>query len=116
MYVTTPVSPRLARRFEGQIALITGGGTGIGAAIATQLAAEGAKVALVGRRATPLNTTAEHLRSQGYTAHAFAGNVATDAQQIVDAVVQHFGGLDILVNNAAIAAGLGPATGARTTI
>lgn len=103
--VMMPAS-RPARRFDGQVALVTGGGTGIGAAIAAQFAAEGAEVALVGRRATLVHAAAEHLRSQGYQAYAIAGNVATDAQQIVDSVVQHFGGLDILVNNAAIAAGL----------
>lgn len=95
-----------ARRFEGQVAVITGGGTGIGAAIARQLAAEGARVALVGRRAALVNAVAQRLRSEGHEALAVPGNVATDAQHIVEIVVQHFGALDILVNNAAVAAGL----------
>jgi 3-oxoacyl-[acyl-carrier protein] reductase/meso-butanediol dehydrogenase/(S,S)-butanediol dehydrogenase/diacetyl reductase len=94
------------RRFEGQVALITGGGTGIGAAIAGQMAAEGAKVALVGRRAALVNAGAQRLRDQGHDALAVPGNVATDAQRIVEIVVQHFGALDVLVNNAAVAAGL----------
>ncbi len=95
-----------ARRFEGQAALITGGGTGIGAAIAEQLAGEGASVALVGRRAALVNAAAARLRDRGYDALAVAGDIATDAQRIVDVVVQHFGGLNVLVNNAAVAAGL----------
>ena len=93
-------------RLKGKTAVITGGGTGIGAAIARQLAAEGARVALVGRRAALVNAVAQRLRSEGHEALAVPGNVATDAQHIVEIVVQHFGALDILVNNAAVAAGL----------
>lgn len=95
-----------ARRFEGRIALVTGGGTGIGAAIAEQLAAEGAKVALVGRRASIVNGAAQSLCDRGFDALAVPGNVAADAKHIVDTVVQQYGGLDVLVNNAAVAAGL----------
>jgi NAD(P)-dependent dehydrogenase (short-subunit alcohol dehydrogenase family) len=103
---TTPGATGSARRFEGQVALITGGGTGIGAAIARQFAAEGAKVALVGRRTSLVSAAANQLHRQGHDALAVPGNVATDAQHIIDTVLQHYGGLDVLVNNAAIAAGL----------
>ena len=103
---STPAAGTVARRFEGQVALITGGGTGIGAAIARQFAAEGAKVALVGRRAALINAHTEKLRSEGHEALAIPGNVATDAERIIETVAQHFGGLDVLVNNAAVAAGL----------
>ena len=106
MDATTPAPPTSARRFEGQIALITGGGTGIGAAIARQLASEGAKVALVGRRTALINAGADTLRRQGHDVLAVPGNVATDTERIIETVVQHFGGLDVLINNAAIAAGL----------
>lgn len=54
-------------RLAGQHALITGGGTGIGAAVAEALAAEGAKLTLVGRRAEPLEETAAQLRSSRAT-------------------------------------------------
>jgi NAD(P)-dependent dehydrogenase (short-subunit alcohol dehydrogenase family) len=104
--LSTLAATSSARRFEGQVALITGGGTGIGAAIAGQLAAEGAAVALIGRRPALVNAAAQRLRNQGHEALAVPGNIATDAQHIVEAVVQHFGGLDVLVNNAAVAAGL----------
>ncbi len=106
---TVPMSipaPASARRFENMVALITGGGTGIGAAIARQFAGEGASVALCGRRATVVNAAARQLEQQGLSALAVAGNVAVDAAQIVEAVIQHYGRLDILVNNAAVAAGL----------
>jgi meso-butanediol dehydrogenase / (S,S)-butanediol dehydrogenase / diacetyl reductase len=99
-------APIAARRFEGQVALITGGGTGIGLAIARQLAIEGARVALCSRRAAIVTAAARELESQGYSALPIPGNVAVDAAAIVDAVIQHYGRLDVLVNNAAVAAGL----------
>ncbi len=94
------------RRFEGQVALVTGGGTGIGLAIARQLASEGARIALCGRRAAVINSAVQQLEVHGYTAMAVPGNVAVDAARIVDMVIHHYGRLDVLVNNAAVAAGL----------
>jgi NAD(P)-dependent dehydrogenase (short-subunit alcohol dehydrogenase family) len=99
-------APLAARRFEDHVALITGGGTGIGLAIARELAAEGAKIALCGRRAAVLNAAVQELEAQGFAALAVPGNVAVDAARIVDSVLQQFGRLDVLVNNAAVAAGL----------
>jgi NAD(P)-dependent dehydrogenase (short-subunit alcohol dehydrogenase family) len=92
-------------RFRDKVALITGGGTGIGAAIAEQLATEGAAVALCGRRVEVLAAKVDVLRGQGYTAVAAPGNVAADAAKIVRSTVEQLGRLDILVNNAAISAG-----------
>ncbi len=99
-------APGGRRRFEGQVALVTGGGTGIGLAIARQLASEGARIALCGRRAAVISGAAHELESHGYTALAIPGNVAVDAVRIVDTVIQQYGRLDVLVNNAAVAAGL----------
>jgi NAD(P)-dependent dehydrogenase (short-subunit alcohol dehydrogenase family) len=104
--VSAAVAPIAARRFEEKVALVTGGGTGIGLAIARQLASEGAKVALCSRRAAVVNAAVHDLESDGFTALAVPGNVAVDAVRIVDTVIQQFGRLDVLVNNAAVAAGL----------
>ena len=86
--------------------LVTGGGTGIGAAIARQFAVEGAAVVICGRRASVVTQTAAALASAGYTVLPVPGDIATDADRIVNTVVDRFGRLDVLVNNAAIAAGL----------
>lgn len=93
------------RRFEGKAALITGGGTGIGAAIAQQFAEEGAAVALCGRRAEVIQQKVNELTAAGHTAVAIAGDVATEATEIVERTVAALGRLDVLVNNAAISAG-----------
>lgn len=87
---------------SGQGALITGGGTGIGKAIARTFAADGAQVALCGRRPGPLEEVAEQIRGEGGDALALPGDVsvAEDAKRIVGEAVSHFGRLDILVNNA----------------
>ncbi|MEZ4622378.1 MAG: SDR family oxidoreductase [Caldilineaceae bacterium] len=94
------------QRFSGKVALITGGGTGIGAAIAEKFASEGAKVAICGRRVAVVQQRAAQLTAQGYAVHAIVGDVAADAAAIVQETVATFGRLDILVNNAAITAGL----------
>lgn len=93
------------RRFEGKAALITGGGTGIGAAIAQQFAEEGAAVALCGRRAEIIQQKVSELTGAGHTAVAIPGDVATEAAEIVERTVAALGRLDVLVNNAAISAG-----------
>jgi NAD(P)-dependent dehydrogenase (short-subunit alcohol dehydrogenase family) len=94
-------------RYQGKVAIITGSSTGIGAAVAGRLAAEGAQVVLSGRRVHLLQAKVAELREQGGDVLAVPGSVATDAAQIVQAAVDHFGRLDVLVNNAAISAGLG---------
>jgi NAD(P)-dependent dehydrogenase (short-subunit alcohol dehydrogenase family) len=94
-------------RFHDKVAIITGSSTGIGAAIATRFAAEGARVVLSGRRGHLVEAKAAALRGQGYEVLAVPGDVATSAAAIVQAAVEHYGQLDVLVNNAAISAGVG---------
>ncbi len=87
----------LGRRFEGKVALITGGGTGIGAAAARRIAAEGGKVVVTGRRIEPIAAVAKEIGGA-----ALAGD-ASDSKHLEAAValcVERFGGLDVLVANA----------------
>lgn len=88
---------------QGKVALITGGGTGIGRNIATYYVKHGAKVALMGRRRHVLDETAAELASQGFTAIAVDGDVKKkeDATRVVQTVFQKLGRLDILINGAA---------------
>ncbi len=86
-----------------RVALITGGGTGIGAATARHLAADGVAVVLVGRRSVPLEELTEEVESTGGRAVAFVGDLSQEgtAAAAVAAAVERFGRLDHLVNNAA---------------
>jgi NAD(P)-dependent dehydrogenase (short-subunit alcohol dehydrogenase family) len=91
-------------RLAGKLALITGAGSGIGRAIALAFAAEGAKVALLGRRLDRLQEVVEEINSRGGEAVSVAGDVAKagDADRAVRETVARLGGLNILVNNAGI--------------
>ena len=87
----------------GRVALITGGGTGIGAAIALMLAYAGADVILAGRRPGPLNETAEKIRaSTGRRAFTCPADVRDAAQvgNLIESAAAKSGRLDILINNA----------------
>jgi meso-butanediol dehydrogenase / (S,S)-butanediol dehydrogenase / diacetyl reductase len=89
-------------RLSGKMALITGGGTGIGAAIAERFVAEGAKVCIAGRRKDVLDQALRSFPSG--TAVVCAGDVsmAEDAEKMVATAVAFGERLDILVNNAGI--------------
>jgi len=91
-------------RLQDQVTLVTGGGRGIGKAIALKYAAEGAKVAISGRTAADLEATVEEINAQGGEALGVAGDVALedDVARMVQATVERFGKLDVLVNNAAL--------------
>jgi 3-oxoacyl-[acyl-carrier protein] reductase len=92
------------RNLEGKVALVTGGARGIGKAICDRLADEGAKLAIVDIMLDVAEETAKEFRSQGVEAAAFAANVAKveDAEATVKAVLDKFGCIDILINNAGI--------------
>lgn len=92
-------------RFHNKIVLVTGGGTGIGAAIVERFAREGARVVICGRRGAIVTGRAEAWRAEGLDVHPITGDVSVSAPEIVEEAVRHYGGLDILVNNAAQSAG-----------
>jgi len=85
---------------EGQVALVTGGGTGLGKAAARELAVCGAQVVIAGRRAEVLEAAATEIGADRCA--TVAGDIRDDAEalRIVDDVLARFGRLDTLVNNA----------------
>lgn len=95
------------RRLEGKAALITGGGTGIGAATAVRFAEEGARVHVCGRRSEPLAQVCSQIQARGGHAQAHSVDVSDDSafEQLVQSIVAQDGRLDIMVNNAVSIAG-----------
>lgn len=88
---------------EGRVALVTGGGRGIGCAIAVRLAEEGARVAISYRsNDAAAEEAAELVRQAGAECEAFKGDVATpgDVEALIKGVGEAFGPVEILVNNA----------------
>lgn len=91
-------------RFTGRTALVTGAGSGIGRAVALAFAAEGARVVVAGRRREPLEETVALIEEQGGKGLAVSADVsqAPGAEAPVRAAVEHFGSLDVAVNNAGV--------------
>lgn len=89
-------------RLSGKVALITGGGTGIGRACALLFAQEGARVAVAGRRKPPLEAVVREIEAAGGKSLAVTCDVTEriSAEAAIAATTKHFGRLDILVNNA----------------
>ncbi len=101
----------MTKRLEGKVAIVTGASRGIGSATAVRLAAEGARVALVARTektgerrlAGSLQETADRIQSLGAECAVITADLVDPAKRghIVSETIERFGGVDILINNAA---------------
>lgn len=91
-------------RLNGKVALITGGGTGIGEATAKLFASHGAHVVITGRRQDVLESVAKNIMAGGGKVLTVSGSVTDEAhvQSVVEQTVRTFSKIDILVNNAAL--------------
>jgi short-subunit dehydrogenase len=92
------------QRFEGQVVLITGASSGIGAALARKLANEGAYTVLVARRRDRIDALAAELTAAGRRSVAVAGDVTRDGdlERAVEVTLKEFGRLDVVVANAGV--------------
>ena len=91
-------------RLENRVAIVTGASSGMGAAISRLFAQEGASVVAVARRKERLQALVDEITAGGGAAIAVAGDVSIegDVQNVVRTAVEHFGKLDIVVNNAGL--------------
>ena len=99
-------------KLKDKVALITGGGRGIGKAIAQAYAREGAKLALCARTSAELDETVKELRGMNTQAEGWTCDVSLEqpAREFVAAAQEKFGRIDILVNNAGVMARPAPMT------
>ena len=90
------------RLFEGQAGIVTGAGSGIGRCTAHELAALGARVALVGRRIEKLEAVAREIADAGGSASVYAADIREEerVREVIGAALADFGRLDFVVNNA----------------
>jgi len=93
--------------FEDKVALVTGGGSGIGEAVSKELAREGAQVLVADLNPSAAHRVVQEITKDGGTASSFRGNMALqeDNAQAVQAAVETYGKLNLAVNNAGIGGG-----------
>jgi len=99
-----------AKRLDGRVALVTGGGRGIGRAIALELARAGAKVAIAARTSHELESTLAEMSALGATAAAFTVDLADRAEpsRLASETAERLGEVEILVNNAGVGSSIDP--------
>src|SRR2546430_1718799 len=92
------------RQLEDKVAIVTGGGTGIGEAICRKFSREGAKVVVSGFPDDPINDVVSAILNEGGEAIPFAADISDDknARECVSAAINRYGKLDVLVNNAGV--------------
>ena len=109
--IVAPKADALARlRLDGKVAIITGGTRGIGLAIATTFARAGARVVISSRRVEHVDAAVKMLTAEGLTVVGIPAHMgkAADAHELAARTVEHFDGIDIIVNNAATNPIFGP--------
>jgi NAD(P)-dependent dehydrogenase (short-subunit alcohol dehydrogenase family) len=91
-------------RLQEKVAVVTGGGAGIGEAICRRFAREGARVIVNGLPGDSIEDVVDAIRSEGGEATAFAGDVSVEknARACIDSAIAAYGKLDVLVNNAGV--------------
>jgi len=92
------------KQLQDKVAIITGGGTGIGEAICRKFAREGARVVVNGLPGDPIDDVVSAILDEGGEAVAFAGDISDEknAEQCVNTAIKKFGQLDVLINNAGV--------------
>jgi 3-oxoacyl-[acyl-carrier protein] reductase len=92
-------------KLKNKVIIVTGGGRGIGKAAAIALAANGARVAIVAKTESEINSVAEEISQKGHDVLSIAADVSNESQvkKMVEKVNKEFGIVDVLINNAAVA-------------
>jgi NAD(P)-dependent dehydrogenase (short-subunit alcohol dehydrogenase family) len=104
------MSDPLSFDLSGKVAIVTGASKGIGLSIARLMGRQGAKVVVCSRKADSVESTAESFRQEGIEAVGIAAHMGDMEQvrQLAEKTVERFGGIDIVVNNAAVNPVFGP--------
>jgi dehydrogenase/reductase SDR family member 7B len=89
---------------KDKVVIITGGSSGIGKALATEFGSKGSKILITGRNKQELDLAVTELRGRGIQIQGFQADVSIedDNKRMAEAAIQHFGTIDILINNAGI--------------